>query len=115
MKYKFFYSDFCEGKEILSSDAWDVELKDILHSMDCVLHMPDNFLGIVNDKNQTLQFMVKKDKTILIDIPILKNGEYSGSKQKDTALPECLELVKSLKGGEDFHALLSNKPWWKFW
>ena len=86
MSYKYFYADYCEGKEIDASDPWDAELSQIVHSMDCVLHMPENFLGIVNEADQTLQFVVEEDRTVTIDIPILEDGIYVGSKQKNTNL-----------------------------
>ena len=122
-EFKFFYTDYCEGKEISGAEAQEAELSAILYSMKCVLHRPDNFLGIVNDRNQTLQFMVEKDQTITIDIPILENGEYIGSKKKSTHLNECLTIVESLSISENFYELLEpvkaselpSKPKWKFW
>ena len=106
MKYRFFYTDYCEGKSIPGTEPWEVDKAQILHSMDCVLHMPDNFLGILNDKDQCLQFRVNKDRSIQIDIPILRNGLFAGSKTTIAPLRECLSLVSSLDGSEDFPKLL---------
>jgi hypothetical protein len=129
MKYKYFYTDYCEDKEISGSEPWEADKSQILHSMDCVLHMPDNFIGILNSENQCLQFIVTKDRSVTIDIPIFKTGAYVGSKSKTTSLTECLALVEGLTGGEDFGNLLpdetfindkptqeeTKKPWWKLW
>ena len=123
MNYKYFYTDYCEDKEILGANPCEAELEQIIHSMDCVLHMPDNFIGIVNDKDQTVQFVVEKDNSITIDVPIVQNGKYIESKQKNTTLAECLAMVRSLVGTEDFYQLLpseskslgTQKPWWKLW
>ena len=123
MKYRYFYADYSEGKEIPSGDAWEANLDQILHSMNCVLHVPNNFFGIVNSKEQTLQFMVEKDRTVTIDIPILEQGKYLGSKQENNSLNYCLEMVKNLSPDEDFLRLVNSslvnveppKPWWRFW
>ncbi|GLR69187.1 hypothetical protein [Agaribacter marinus] len=123
MSYTFFYTDYCEGKSIPSEEAWDVDLDDFIHSMDCVLHMPNNFIGLTNGAGQTLQFIVEDDSRVTIDIPILKDNEYVRSKRKTTELSVCLDLVKNLSGKEDFYKLLpeeqdlndQGKSWWKFW
>lgn len=118
MKLKLFYTDYCEEKQIDGSEPWDVEVSDILHSMDCVLHMPKNFLGIINSRDQVLQFMVNDDRTILIDIPILENGKYVESRNITSTLVGCMELIRSISEETDFTTLFESnkdKPWWKFW
>jgi hypothetical protein len=102
MPLKFFYTDYCEGKSVQTPMVWP-GIGEILHSMDCVLHMPDNFCGIVNNQDQTLQFMVEKDRSLTLDIPILnENGEYVGSYTKSTSLRECFEIVRALDENTDF-------------
>ncbi len=108
MKFRYFYTDYCEDKAIDGSKPWEAEVSQIVHSMDCVLHRSKNFLGIINSKDQTLQFYVEKDRSITIDVPVVKNGAYAGSKQKRTNLETCLQLVRDLNGTEDFHALLQD-------
>ncbi|WP_299881290.1 hypothetical protein [uncultured Cocleimonas sp.] len=129
MKYKYFYTDYCEDKTISGSEPWEAEKSQILHSMDCVLHMPNNFLGILNNKDQCLQFMVQEDSSVLIDIPITENGVFLGSKSKAVSLADCLTLVQELEENQDFTNILppeslevhetangkNKKPWWKFW
>lgn len=107
--YKFFYCDYCEDKAIDANDAQTADLTQIAHSMDCVLHMPDNFFGIVNDRNQTLQFYVEKNRSIMADVPIVRDGNYVHSKQKKLDLATCLAMVRSLTGSEDFETLLDAR------
>ncbi|MDD1795192.1 hypothetical protein LRP50_18855 [Enterovibrio sp. ZSDZ42] len=91
MKYRVFFCDYCEDKILESKDARKSSLEEILHSMDCVLHMPRNFFGIIDEENNTLQFMVNEDKTILLDIPIeSKGGSYLGVYR----LEDCMLIVK---------------------
>jgi hypothetical protein len=94
-KFKFFYTDYCEGKTIPAenADQWYVTKEEILHSMDCVLHMPDNFLGIVDKYENTLQFAVNKDRSIHIEIPSPKE---LGSYGKEISLEEALNTVRNL-------------------
>ena len=93
MNYEMFYADYCEGKEILSDQPCTRTKEEILHSMDCVLHMPNNFLGIVDKSGTTLQFMVNQDKTVAVDIPQVPR---QGSLTKTVELSQCLELVREL-------------------
>ena len=89
MKLKFFYSDYCEGKSVETPTVWLRDKDGILHSMDCVLHMPGNFCGVVNNRDQTLQFVVEKDYSVTLDIPVVnENREYVGSYTK-SAFGNC--------------------------
>ena len=93
MEYKVFFADYCEGKILDSKDARYAPLDEILHSMDCVLHMPNNFLGIIDADDATLQFMVCDDKQIFVDIP---QTSRKGSLTKTISLAECLDLVRNM-------------------
>lgn len=102
MSLKFFYTDYCEDKEISSEDAWSRTKEEILHSMDCVLHMPRNFLGIIDADELTLQFLVNDDKSITIDIPQV---ERQGSLTKKANLEECLAIVSLIDGGINIESI----------
>ena len=129
MKYKYFYTDYATNKEIPGEAPKVADRSRVMRSMKRVLQRPDNFLGILNDRNQCLQFMVNADRSVLIDIPIIGDGAFCGSKSKMATLSKCLALVESLNGDEDFQDLLPDeafiaeaavqegfkKPWWKFW
>ena len=93
MTLRVFFVDYCEGKRVDSKDAWEATLEDILHEMDCVLHYPRNFIGVIDGNDVTIQFMVNKDKTILVDVPVPEEG---GSYGKTTDLRECLNLVRKI-------------------
>ncbi|BDM65095.1 hypothetical protein NFHSH190041_25470 [Shewanella sp. NFH-SH190041] len=102
MTYSVFFCDYCEDKVLESNDAKESSLEEILHSMDCVLHMPRNFFGIIDEENNTLQFMVNEDKMILLDIPIeSKGGSYSGVFR----LEDCMLIVKKT---EDIPSLIER-------
>ena len=90
---RFFYADYCEDKAIPSEEAWTRSKDEILHSMDCVLHVPRNFCGIIDDNDVTLQFMVNDDRSVHVEVPAsAERGSYATTMK----LEECLELVRSL-------------------
>ena len=123
MNYKVFFADYCEGKILESGNARVATREEILHSMDCVLHMSDNFLGIIDSRGTTLQFMVNKDRTVTVDVPdVSKQGSYS----KVCSLSDCLDLVRQIPADisatdidgltfNSWHPPAKEKPWWKFW
>ncbi len=129
MKYKYFYCDYGEGHQIPSERAVPAEKAELLQSMRRVLYREDNFFGIVNDQDQCLQFMVKEDGLVSIDIPVMENGFYIGSKKKLAALDDCFALVQEMEDLVDFDDLLPEesfeaneriqpepqRPWWKLW
>ena len=105
MSLRFFCVDYCEGKRVEEPMLWPNGKEGILHSMDCVLHTPKNFCGIVNANNQTLQFIVESDRTVTIDVPVIENGSYVGSYCGNSTLKECLALVSELGENADFTKL----------
>jgi hypothetical protein len=93
MPLKMFFADYCEDKVLESNDARVASTEEILHSMDCVLHMPRNFIGVTDENKVTLQFMVNDDKTICVDVPA---PSEQGSYVKTASLGECLKIVGGL-------------------
>ncbi|MBS0209632.1 MAG: hypothetical protein JSS27_11835 [Planctomycetes bacterium] len=91
--FKLFFVDYVEDKTLESKDARAATKAEILHSMDCVLHMPRNFVGLIDRNDMTLQFMVNDDKTIHVDVPV---PSRTGSFVKTATLKECLDLVSTL-------------------
>jgi hypothetical protein len=110
MTWKVFFADYCEDKIVEANHARIATKDEILHSMDCVLHMPNNFIGIVDENNATLQFVVNDDKTIDIDLPVpASRGSYT----KTTDLAECLKVVRGLGDSVDPSQIvgLVFQPW----
>ena len=88
MSLKMFLADYCEDK---ASDVRPSSKDEILHSMDCVLHMPRNYIGVTDENGVTLQFMVNEDKSTYVDIPApAERGSYA----KTTDLQDCLTIMR---------------------
>ena len=93
MTFKLFYTDYINDKHIKSDEALTATIKEIGACMANLLHEPDNFLGIIDDNDVMLQFMVENDGSICIDLPV---DERKGSFTKHTGLNSCIQLVESL-------------------
>jgi hypothetical protein len=93
MTFKLFYTDYTNDKHIKSDEAITATIKEIGTYMSNLLHEPDNFLGIIDDNEVMLQFMVENDGSICVDLPV---DERKGSFTKHTDLNSCLQLIASL-------------------
>lgn len=110
VSWKVFFADYCEDKILESKDARAAAMEEILHSMDCVLHTPGNFIGVIDGGGVTLQFMVNDDGTIQIDIPAPRQR---GSYVKTGKLAECLDLLRNIGSNINVENIagLAFQPW----
>ncbi len=98
MAFRMFYTDYLEDKSVASHEPIEATLEEVLNAMDRVLYWPENFLGIVDDQETTLQFMVNDDKSIEVDVPVpTEQGSYA----KATDLSECFDIVRDIRGTID--------------
>ena len=93
MPLKMFLTDYAEGTSIDSAEPRAVSTDEVLRWMQIVLREPDNFLGITDVNDTTLQFMVNVDRSIHVDVPIVAKG---GSYAKTATLNECFGMVKGI-------------------
>jgi hypothetical protein len=93
MTLKLFYTDYTNDKHIKSDEAITATTKEIGACMSNLLREPDNFLGIIDDNDVMLQFMVENDGSICVDLPV---NERKGSFTKHTDLKGCIKLAESL-------------------
>jgi hypothetical protein len=90
-----FYSDYGREVHVPSNESQQMDLESILRLMDQVLVAPDNFLGVVDKSNHTLQFIVNPEQTIWMEIPI---PAQKGSYGKDASLEDCKLAVEQARG-----------------
>lgn len=90
-----FYSDYGREVHVPSNEPVRMDLASLLNLMDQVLVAPDNFLGVVDGRNHTLQFLVNPEQTIWMEIPI---PEQKGSYGKDASLEDCKLAVEQSQG-----------------
>ncbi len=107
--YQLFFTDYF-GDEIAAEHAKPASKAEILDIMQRILTESDNFLGIVDQTDTTLQFMVNQDLSIYVDIPVMaKKGSYS----KNVALIEALDIVEQLQALINMEQItdLEFSPW----
>ena len=92
MRYQYFFTDY-EGEEILADNEITASKEEIIQFMKQILLVKDNFLGIIDQNDLCIQFMVNQDHSILVDIPI---PELDGSYTKNTTLMGALQIVHEL-------------------
>ncbi|MCK5683781.1 hypothetical protein KAJ27_06655 [bacterium] len=55
----------------------------------------NNFIGFINSKDESIQFVyLAEEKCFLLDIPIIENGEYTGSKQSLLNKDEVIAVIE---------------------
>lgn len=108
---KIFFSDY-EADEHVSAEApREVSLQDALAQFEALSDEEGCFFGIIDDKEQTLQFMYNDDGTLLIDVPLL---ELEGSLKRDsTSFEECRQLILDSERGIQVKRIpdMTFEPW----
>lgn len=110
MAFKFFYTDYANDKDVRSDEAVSETLDNIIGHMQAMLKEPDNFIGLIDENNVMLQFMVEDDGSICVDVPM---HEQKGSLTKSASLAESIAIVRSLNQEILFDEIdgLEFKPW----
>jgi len=83
-------------KHIPSSDPEKISLEAALKEIELLSsekELSDNFIGFVNEKEETVQFIRREKGFWLLDIPITEDGIYSHSINKVLTLAEVKEVV----------------------
>ena len=95
MGYRMYYCDFERDTEIIADGAEPHEVDEILAMMDRVLPIPGNFLGIMDEHDGMLQFLVHEDGRIGVEIADPPRRGHHG---KFASLAECKKLLQSSEG-----------------
>jgi len=94
MSFQLFYTDYDKDEHVRSDEPKSANADEIVECMNRVLTEPDNFVGIVDADDVTLQFMVEDDGSVVVDVPVHdKNGSFT--KQAD--LSTCFAIVNKLQ------------------
>jgi hypothetical protein len=104
-----FYKD--DGKEYVSGESPKrVTLEIALTEIDKLPIVEGNFIGFVNEKEETIQFIRFEENAWLIDVPIYEKGTYSYSLQDlDLTTEKVKDIVKQFFLGENWKSSLNLK------
>jgi hypothetical protein len=68
----------------------------------------DSFIGFVNEKEETIQFVRFEENAWVIDVPIFEKGIFSYSLGDDHLTTEKVkDIVKKFSAGEDWKSSLN--------
>lgn len=110
MAFKFFYTDYSTDKSVRSDEAVSETVDNVIEHMKAMLKEEDNFIGLIDENNLMIQFMVEDDGSICIDVPM---HDRKGSLAKNADLNEAIDVVLSLKDEIVWEEIdgLEFKPW----
>ena len=96
-----------DGKERISADnPIEVYLERALREVDKFPTVEGNFIGFINEKDETIHFVRFEDNSWFLDYPILEGDTYSYSLQDDDLTTEAVKcVIKRFFGGEDWKSL----------
>lgn len=99
---KIFFSDYEIGEHIDGEEAIIVSHEDILSKFDEISDLEENFFGIIDNSNITIQFYWEEDGSISIDIPI---PQKKGSLTKKSNHEECRKIIENIDRKIDISAI----------
>ncbi len=94
------------GDESIPGDRpAQVNLEKALRELDDHKAVEGNFIGFVNEKDETIQFIRFDKDEWLIDVPVIIDGEFAYSLQDKLKLSQAKEIVSRLSRGEKWEDL----------
>jgi len=104
-----YYKD--DGKDYIdAAKPKEVTMEAAFQEVDKLPTTEDNFIGFVNEKEETIQFVRFEEDDWLIDVPIIEKNEFSYSLQdSDLTTEKVKEIVKEFFLGENWQSLCSLK------
>jgi hypothetical protein len=100
-----YYKD--DGKEhIDGNQPKEISLEGALREIGKLPAIEGNFIGLTNDREDTIQFIRFEEDAWLIDVPILENGAYAYSLQDDDLTTEKVkEIIRRFFSDKNWKSL----------
>jgi hypothetical protein len=104
-----YYKD--DGIECINSDEpEEVSLRVALDEVDNLPFSEGNFIGFIDENEATIQFTRYEPNGWLIDVPVIKEGEYAYSLQDEDLTTENVKsIIKKFFSGENWQTLCNLK------
>ena len=106
-----FYKD--DGKESISGDSpKEISLDAFIKEVEKIPQSyEDNFIGLINDKDETIQFIRLEQDLWLTDVPVLRGNTYLYSLEDDSLTTEKVKQIsRNFFSGTDWKSLCNLKP-----
>jgi hypothetical protein len=102
-----YYKD--DGKEnINETKPRESSIENALKEIDAFPTTEGNFIGFINEKDETIQFHKNEEDAWVIDVPVVENGYFVFSLKDDDLTTEKVKIiVKKFFLGENWRYLCS--------
>lgn len=101
---KYFKDDL---KTVISGENPEkIELEDALKQIESFPNGEGNFIGFVNDNDESIQFIKCENNDWMIDIPIIEPGEFIKSKQTLISSDLTIDVIKKFFGGSSIEEII---------
>ena len=100
-----------DGKEDVDEvKPRESSIENALNEIDALPVTEGNFIGFVNEKDETIQFHRNEEDAWVLDLPVVENGYFIYSLQDDDLTTEKVKsIVKKFFLGENWRYLCSLK------
>jgi hypothetical protein len=102
-----YYKD--DGKELINgTNPKEISVEDALEEIDAFSTTEGNFIGFINEKDETIQFHKNEEDAWVLDVPVVENGYFIYSlKDDDLTTEKVKSIVKKFFLGENWQSLCS--------
>ena len=102
-----YYKD--DGKERINETApREISIEKALEAIDVFPTTDGNFVGFINEKDETIQFHKEEEDAWVLDLPAVENGYFIYSLKDDDLTTEKVKIiVKKFFLGENWQSLCS--------
>jgi hypothetical protein len=102
-----YYKD--DGKERISgTKPKEISIENALEAIEAFPTTEGNFVGFINEKDETIQFHKNEEDAWVLDVPVVENGYFIYSLQDDDLTTEKVKsIVKKFFLGENWQSLCS--------
>jgi hypothetical protein len=100
-----YYKD--DGKErINETKPIECSIESALNEIDAFPSIEGNFIGFINEKDETIQFHKNEEDAWVLDVPVVENGYFIYSLKDDDLTTEKVKIiVKKFFLGENWQYL----------
>ena len=100
-----YYKD--DGKELIyETKPKEILIENALKEIDVFPATEGNFIGFINEKDETIQFHKNKEDAWVLDVPVVENGYFIYSLTDDDLKTEKVKsIVKNFFLGENWRYL----------
>ncbi|MFP3952003.1 MAG: hypothetical protein ACLFVP_07710 [Candidatus Bathyarchaeia archaeon] len=100
-----------DGEKYIPDDKpKEVNLEDAIKELNRFPTFEGNFIGFYNNKGETLQFVRFYENEWLIDVPVVKDGNYAYSLQDTITHSKVIDIMNQFSQDKEWKSLCNLTP-----